>query len=250
MSSQEFYIRGPKDTDARGPFTVEQLVTLGETGGIDTDTLFYDSATEQWAPISTSEKVKSLVFPEKKQLTVKPKQHVTMLNVEQEEHRPITVQQMLAAAEGRTDDTKDSRKHMEIQARAARAGLGAATLILLFSATALILPHVDIVMNLDFPGMLQYPLIFLGIVDLVCAILLALGSAVIYPFVRFRAAFGIGFLGLIYWLQDQPVMALLVIGGSVGLYFCTVVLSYLPVLLSALLGLAGIGGIAYFVLMT
>jgi hypothetical protein len=98
--------------------------------------------------------------------------------------------------------------------------------------------------------MLQYPLIFLGVLDLVCAVLLALGTVAMYPFVRFRAAFGIGFLGLLYALQDQPVMALLVVGGSVGLYFCTVVLSYLPVLLSAVLGLAGIGGVAYFVLMT
>ena len=250
MSTQEYYIRGPTDTDARGPFTVEQLITLGETGGIDTETLFYDAATEQWAPIATSEKVKNLVFPEKKRLSIKPKQHVAMLNVQQEEHRPITVQQMLAAAEGRTDDTKDKRTYMETQARSARAGLAATTLIFLFSAASLIVPHIDIVMNLDYAAMLQYPLIFLGVLDLVCAVLLALGTVAMYPFVRFRAAFGIGFLGLLYALQDQPVMALLVVGGSVGLYFCTVVLSYLPVLLSAVLGLAGIGGVAYFVLMT
>jgi hypothetical protein len=249
MSTQEFYIRGPTDTDARGPFTVEQLVTLGETGGIDSETLFYDAATEQWAPIATSEKVKSLVFPEKKRLSVKPKQHVAMLNVEQEEHRPITVQQMLAAAEGRTDDTSDKRGYMEMQARAARAGLGAAMLILLFSATALILPNLGVVSALDFPGMLQHPVVFLGFVDVLCAIFLALGTAAIYPFVRFRAAFGIGFLGLLYWLQDQPMMTLLVVGGSIGLYFCTVVLSYVPVALSAILGLAGIGGLAYFILM-
>jgi len=249
MSTQEYYIRGPTDTDARGPFTVEQLVTLGETGGIDSETLFYDAATEQWAPIATSEKVKSLVFPEKKRLTVKPKQHVAMLNVEQEEHRPITVQQMLAAAEGRTDDTSDKRGFMEMQARAARAGLAAAMLILLMSATALILPHLDVVAALDFGGMLQHPLVFLGFIDVVCAIFLALGTAAIYPFVRFRAAFGIGFLGLLYWLQDQPVMALLVVGGSIGLYFCTIVISYLPVALAAILGLAGIGGLTYFILM-
>ena len=226
MPTQEFYIRGPTDTDARGPFTVEQLVTLGETGGIDTDTLFYDATTEQWAPIATSEKVKNLVFPEKKRLSVKPKQHVTTLNVQQEEHRPITVQQMLAAAEGRTDDTKDKRIYMEIQARAARAGLLAATLICLFSAAALVLPHIDVVMNLDLPAMSDHPLIFLGLLDLVCAVFLGLGMAAIYPFIRFRAAFGIGFLGLLYWLQDQPLMALLIVGGSLGLYFCTIVLSY------------------------
>lgn len=248
MSTQEFYIRGPTDTEARGPFTVEQLITLGETGGIDTETLFYDAATEQWAPIAASDKVRNLIFPEKKQLSVKPKQYVAMLNVQQEEHRPITVQEMLAAAEGRTDDTKDRRHYMEIQIRSARAGLLAATLIFLISATALVLPSIDAVMNLNLAAMSEQPLVFLGLIDLVCAVLLGLGMTAIYPFVRFRAVFGIGLLGLIYWLQDQPLLALLVVGGSVGLYFCTVVLSYLPALLSAILGLAGIGGYAYFVL--
>jgi hypothetical protein len=248
MSTQEFYIRGPTDTDARGPFTVEQLITLGETGGIDTETLFYDSTTEQWTPIATSETVKNLVFPEKRRLSVKPKQHVTTLNVQQEEHRPITVQQMLAAAEGRTEDTRDKKSFAERQERAARLGLIAATLICLISATALLLPHFDDVMAMDLGAMSAHPLVFLGMVDLVCTVLLALGMAAIYPFIRFRAVFGIGFLGLIYWLQDKPQMALLVVGGSVGLYFCTVVLSYMPVLLSALLGFAGIGGFAYFVL--
>jgi hypothetical protein len=248
MLTQEFYIRGPTDTDARGPFTVEQLVTLGETGGIDTETLFYDATTEQWAPIATSDKVKSLVFPEKKRLSVKPKQHVATLNVQQEEHRPITVQQMLAAAEGRTDDTRDKRNYAEAQARAARAGLISATLICLFSATALILPHIDDVMAMNWAAMSEHPLVFLGLVDFLCAVLLALGMAALYPFIRFRAAFGIGFLGLLYWLQNQPQMAFLVVGGSVGLYFCTVVVSYLPVLLSAILGLAGIGGFVYFTL--
>jgi hypothetical protein len=123
-----------------------------------------------------------------------------------------------------------------------------ATLICLFSATALILPHIDDVMAMNWAAMSEHPLVFLGLVDFLCAVLLALGMAALYPFIRFRAAFGIGFLGLLYWLQNQPQMAFLVVGGSVGLYFCTVVVSYLPVLLSAILGLAGIGGFVYFTL--
>jgi hypothetical protein len=72
--------------------------------------------------------------------------------------------------------------------------------------------------------------------------------AAIYPFIRFRAAFGIGFLGLLYWLQDKPQYALMIVAGSIGLYFCTLVINLLPALLSALLGFAGIGGFAYLVL--
>ena len=113
----------------------------------------------------------------------------------------------------------------------------------------MILPHIDDVLTLNMAAISEHPLIFLGVVDFVCALFLGLGMAAIYPFVRFRAVFGLGFLGLLYWLQDQPQIAFLIVGGSVGLYFCTVVVSYLPVFLSAVLGLAGIGGFAYFMLL-
>jgi hypothetical protein len=36
--------------------------------------------------------------------------------------------------------------------------------------------------------------------------------------------------------------------ASLGMYFCTVFLSYLPITIAAVLGLGGIGGLAYFLL--
>ena len=251
MLTQEFYIRGPTDTDARGPFTVEQLVTLGETGGIDAETLFYDAATEQWAPIATSEKVKNLVFPEKKRLTVKPKQHVATLNVQQEEHRPITVQQMLAAAEGRTDDTKDKRAYMDDPGAvcAGRSGRGHADLPVQRHSFDPAAPR-HVVMNLDFAGMLQHPLIFLGVLDSGMRDLARAGNGGDIPVCALSRRFR----------HRLPRFAVLASGpagdGAVGRrrlrgpLLLHVVLSYLPVLMSAVLGLAGIGGLAYFVLMT
>jgi len=204
MSTQEFYIRGPTDTDARGPFTVEQLVTLGETGGIDAETLFYDAATEQWAPICHQRKVKNLVFPEKEaaehQTQAACRDAQCAAGGAPADHGP----QMLAAAEGRTDDTKDKRTYMETQARSARAGLVATTLILPVQRRVLDRAAHRHRHESGLCRHAQYPLIFLGVLDLVCAVLLALGTVAMYPFVRFRAAFGIGFLGLLYALQDQP----------------------------------------------
>jgi len=55
MSTQEFYIRGEHDTDARGPFTQDQLASLVEAQQVDGSTLYYDAALEQWVPISTNE---------------------------------------------------------------------------------------------------------------------------------------------------------------------------------------------------
>lgn len=248
MPTQEYYVRGINDTEARGPFTVEQLVTLGETGQVDAETLYYDAATEQWATIGSSEELKNAVFPQKKKLSVKPKEGIKSLNVQKEEHRSITVEQMLAAAEGRTEETKDKRDYITDQYNSARIGMYAGLAIFALSAVALLLPHIDVVMALDVGKIAQQPFLLLGLVDVVCAVLLGLGMAAAYPFIRFRAAFGLGFLGLLFWVQGQPLTALAVVAGSVGMYFCTVFLSYAPIITSALLGLAGIGGFAYFML--
>jgi hypothetical protein len=248
MATQEFYIRGPNDTDARGPFTVEQLVTLGETGGIDLETLFYDAESEQWAVIGSNADLRGQVFPEKKKLTFKPKEAVTSLNVAQPDQRPVTVEQFLAAAEGRTEDTKERRAFLVARDRSAQIGLYADTLIFLASAATFILPHIDTVLALDYMKALHHPLIFLGLADLVCAVLLGLGMAAIYPFVRFRAAFGMGFLVLLFLLQDQPTLALSAAAASFGMYFCTVFLSYFSIGFAVLLGLGGIGSLAYALL--
>lgn len=248
MLTQEYYIRGINDTEARGPFTVDHLVTLGDTGQIDAETLFYDAATEQWSTISSNEELRNAVFPPKRKLEVKPKNNVTTLNVPKEEYKPITVQQMLAAAEGRTEETRDKRHFMMTQLMSAKIGMYAALLIFVLSAGALILPHIEIVMALNFEKIAEEPLIYLGFIDLVCVVLLALGMVAAYPFIRFRAALGAGFLGLLFISQDQPLVAMAVACGSLGLYLCTIFLTYISVIAAAVLGLAGIGGFAYFML--
>ncbi len=248
MATQEFYVRGINDTEARGPFTVEQLVTLGETGQIDTETLYYEAATEQWATFASNEELKNSVFPPRKRLTVKPKEKISSLNVAREEHRPITVEEMLADAEGRTAETKDKRNLIVVQDRSAKIGLYAGLVVFLLSSAALLLPHADVIVAMNYEKILTQPLLILGLIDLTCAVLLGLGMATIYPFVRFRAALGVGFLGLFYWLQDRPEIALAVAVGSVGMYFCTVFLRYAPVIASALLGVVGMGGFAFLLL--
>ncbi len=248
MSTQEYYVRGINDTEARGPFTVEQLITLGETGRIDPETLFYSADTEKWATIASSETLKESIFPTRRKLGVRPKDNVQTLNPSREEHKPITVEQMLAAAEGRTEETKDKRSGIVAQQVSGRIGMFAGFAIFLISATALLLPHLDVVLSYDVAAIVKQPLIILGLIDLACAVLLALGMSATYPFIRFRAAFGIGYLGLLFWVQDKPQLAVCVVAGSVGMYFCTVFLSYIPIILAALLGLAGIGGFALFML--
>ena len=248
MPTQEYYVRGVDDTEARGPFSVEQLVTLGETGQIDAETLFYDATTEQWATISSNEQLKDAVFPQKKKLTFKPKEAIQDLNIGKEDHRAITVEQILAAAEGRTEETKDMRSRIDAQNRAARIGLYGGLILFLLSTAALLVPNIETVSTFDPVSFAKQPLILLGLVDLACSVMLGLEVVNAYPFIRFRAGFGLSFLSILFWSQGHPHVAMAIVVGSVGMYFCTVFVSYVPVIASALMGLAGIGGFAYYLL--
>jgi hypothetical protein len=83
------------------------------------------------------------------------------------------------------------------------------------------------------------PFIFLGIADAFLGILLLLGVISLYPLIRFRAAFGLGFLGFLFMTQGQLTPMIAVAAGAVGLYFSTIFLSYIPLAVAALLGLGG-----------
>jgi len=239
-SGPEFYIRGLNDTDARGPFGMEQLVSLAESGQVtQTDTYFYDATTEQWILLSQNPELKALLWPEKKKLGFKEKEFKTINREATGSAPPITVQQFLDAAEGKTEDTKGKKDKSETMMSAAQWGTRAAALACLASAVALALPSVEAIMALDVGKMLVRPIIILGLVDLVLGVLLLLGLIQLYPFVRFRAVFGLGFLGVIFWLSGQPTALIAVAAGSAGLYFCTIFLSYIPL---AIAGVAALGG--------
>jgi hypothetical protein len=69
--------------------------------------------------------------------------------------------------------------------------------------------------------------------------MLLLGMISFYPFIRFRAAFGLGFLGFLFMTQGQLTPMLAVAASSTGLYFCTIFLSFIPLGVAALLGVGG-----------
>lgn len=245
---QEFYIRAATENEARGPFNIEQLVSLAENGQVDAATLYYDAATEQWVAFGSSAEVMALVFPEKKKLKLGTKE-VKTLNQTTDSTPPISVDEMLAAAEGRTDETKDKQSPEIAAARAARAGQWAGVLTLLLSAVALCAPSFDLLMAVDVVGVLQrQPLALLGLVDLLFALMLMLGSTSLYPLLRFRAALGVGLVGFVLWTGGQTVPLAALAAGSAGLYFCTICLSYLGVGLAGLVAVGGMGGFAWLVL--
>ncbi|MFA6287410.1 MAG: DUF4339 domain-containing protein [Opitutaceae bacterium] len=248
MATQEFYVRSASETEARGPFTQEHLVSLAENGQITQETLFYDANTEQWVRIGDNAELAALIFPEKQHLKLKARDNIKTLNVRKDDDAPISVEDMLAAAEGRTDETKGKLDPAIARERAAAIGLYSATALLIISAASLILPSIDVVITLDPVAIIQHPLAILGAFHAVLALLLILQVTQIYPLVRFAATLGLGFTGFLLWIDGQlvPLAALAV--GSTGLYFCTVFINFVGVGLAAGLGFAGMLGYAFYAL--
>ncbi|HEY5228616.1 MAG TPA: GYF domain-containing protein, partial [Opitutaceae bacterium] len=59
MATQEYYIREASENEARGPYNMEQLVSLAETGQVTIETLWYDAALEDWALIGNNDALKA-----------------------------------------------------------------------------------------------------------------------------------------------------------------------------------------------
>jgi hypothetical protein len=248
MATQEFYIRSASETEARGPFSVEQLVSLAETGQVTLETLYYDASAEKWIAIGENADVRALVFPEKKKLTIKKDAQVATLNKESDTRSPIMVHDMLAAAEGRTDDTKDKSAGIIMAHRCAKLGLWGCIFMLIIAAAAEILPSIDVLTKFTLAGLMNAPLIVLGVIDLLLALMLLLGVVSFYPFIRFRAMLGLGFLGFVFWTRGEHTLLLATLAGSLGLYISTVFASYVPIAIGLLLGLGGMGGLAYLLI--
>ncbi|PHX86283.1 MAG: hypothetical protein CK538_03740 [Opitutia bacterium] len=106
------------------------------------------------------------------------------------------------------------------------------------------LPAVGVLMSLDPIKIATNPLALIGVIDLVFAGCIGLGMVNLYPAVRFRAALGLGFFGLILFIQGRHAPMLAAITGSVSLYLCTIFVSMVPVIISAGVGLTALGYLA------
>jgi hypothetical protein len=245
MLPDEYYIRSATETEARGPFNLEQVTSLAEAGQVTLETLYYEPTSENWVAIGDNPEVKAAVFPEKKKLTIKKDHKVAMLNKEDDSAPPISVNDMLAAAEGKTAETSDKADPEIAMARAAKIGMWSGIVTLLLAATAEIAPTLDVLLEFEPEKLLTAPLVVLGVLDIVLALMLMLGMASVYPFVRFRAAFGFGFIGLLAWVHGTTSHLAFVAFGSAGLYLCTIFVQYVPVGIAAALGVLGMAAYAW-----
>lgn len=247
MAMQEIYLRNATDTEARGPFNLEQVTSLADAGQVTAETLIYDATTEQWVALSANPELLAAVFPEKKKLSLKAKE-IKTLNKPDENSKAITVDDMLAAAEGRTDDTADRRDPEITMMRAAKFGLWALIAAFIASAAGELLPNTDALLSMDPAKVFAQPIILLGLLDLGFAVMLGLGTVSLYPMVRFRAALGFGFLGFMFYAQGLSLPLIEVAIGAGGLYLCTIFVSLVPVLVAAGAAIGGMGALSWYLL--
>ena len=183
----------------------------------------------------------------KKKLVLKEKEFKS-LNQPQENAREISVHDMLAAAEGRTDDTKGKENPEINMARAARIGTISAVLSLVLAAASEILPATEVLTAFSPDKLIAHPLVVFGVADLALAVLLGLGMVTLYPLVRFRAALGLGVMGFMFYAQGLTMPLGAVALGSIGLYLCTVVVSIVPAVVAGLAAIGGMGLLAWYFL--
>jgi hypothetical protein len=81
MATLEFYIREASETEARGPYNMEQLVSMAETGQVTVDTFWYDPTLEDWVQIGANDELKASLFPEKRKLRMKVRENIPQVKM-------------------------------------------------------------------------------------------------------------------------------------------------------------------------
>ena len=249
----DYYIRTPDHDESRGPFDVAKLETLAEAGQVNENTLYYDETKEEWVPIGMTQELKAQVFPKREKLQLNMA-HKEQVQAEAEATRPeegeaIKVDDMLAAAEADTDDTRYLKKQQKSLEKAAGMATTSIALMMLLSAVSMLMPHFDVTRGALEGGnaavLINYPLIIVGIFDLIMGVLLLLAVTEVYPLLRGRSALVLGFGVYVAWAIGDPMLAGLFAAAGLGIFVATITQSFAIMLLASAVGIAGNGYLAY-----
>ncbi|MBM3431116.1 MAG: DUF4339 domain-containing protein [Bacteroidetes bacterium] len=245
MSAQELYLRPANATEARGPFPPEQLADLARAGEVTPETLVYDTTREGWVALAERPDLLALAFPPRQRLTLKPRPAPAAAPpAPAPEAEPPSAGPAAPPVPEITEILEESTRTGEAEeARLVRGATlgrrGALAGLLLAAGSGLAplaggpLPTSPIAALLAHPGMLLVP------VDVVLAALLATGATGPYPFLRFRAAFGLGYAGLLLQQTDATGPGAAMAVGAAGLFACT--LCYRPLAAGAAAAAAALG---------
>ena len=248
----EYYIRKEGDEEASGPYNLDQITSLIEAGKLDKRAYVYDIDKEEWIPIEENGELMDVLFPQKTKLTLRTEPEKTEEEKASDkkskrselgvEKAGISVQSILAQAEGRDGDDLSRKSPVEKRAQSAFLGLRFTTLFVLGSAVTMAFLDWDLVKTANAIQMVRSPYILFGIADVLLGIVLFLRVTEIYPLVRFRAAIGLGVLSILFFTSGDLLLVLANVVLSVSIYFCTATLNtrkVIPFCVTGVLGLTG-----------
>lgn len=246
----DYYIRTPEQDESRGPFNVSKLLTLAEAGQVTENTLYYDEEKEEWIPIGLNEELMTQVFPEKENIKLRIG-HGSENEATQEgaEESGISVENMLKAAEADTEETRHLKRSQKSFERAVALASMTLGLMMILSSISFLVPHLDAIQGAvnegNYPGLLNYPFLLVGVFDLIMAVLLLLSVTDIYPVIRGRGMLGLGFGVYLGWALGDPLLMLAFGLGGAGLFLATIAQRLSFMVLAIVMGIVGNGALAY-----
>lgn len=264
---EEYYIRKPDSEQADGPFTESQLSELVASEIIQQDTLYYGDGMEDFVPFHTNPdlweklkpkpktalKLRRAPAPEPheeaptKKSTPEPKKIVNPAPPSSPMDESGNVDKMLAAAEGKTSETKHVQNLKKSRARAVTLLLPAIVLGLLMLCAIIVYPYRETVFNMfrtgdySFEVLTKNWILFFAVADFILAVGIGLGQTSLFPILRFRCGVGIGFFLFLFYSQHDLPAACAMTALQCGMLCATLCIRFIPTLFFSLLTLAGGG---------
>lgn len=277
-----YLVRSPQSENADGPFSLEQLRDLADSGVLTIHSLYNHDGMDGFEPFSENTALWDEIKPAvkaslklKPKSTLKPSSAKTMQSAEaptaesaktarktqpeKEEAAPspyeesADVSQMLAAAEGNTSQTKHVKKLKKSIHRAATLILPCLVLGLMMSVATIVQPYWEVIFGMFKTGnyslsfLLENWIILFAIADLLLLIGIGLGQTGLFPLLRLRCAIGLGFFFFLFYSRQEwlavGAMSLL----QAAMIFATLCTRFASTLLYCTLALAGGGAMIWLV---
>lgn len=252
--SEDYFIRAPDTEDMRGPFDMDQLATLAGAGKVTAETLFYIEGEGEWKPLKEVEALYDTLIPKEDTIKLKlvePQAPVVSIpnKDDSEAEAGVTVNDMLASAEGRTEETQHLRRKEKEKNSAASLSMPVLGLSFLLVAFATGWSHFafleGVINERNWVHLLSRPIVFVFFVDVVLGLAMLLSASEVFPLVRLRASLGLGFFVYFFWSLQGYDYACAAGAFSIGVMFCTLTLSLPSMILGAVCALAGSSYLAF-----
>mgnify|MGYP006268944709 CR=1 FL=1 len=262
----DYYVRSPEAEQADGPFSLEQLRELADSGILRPETLVYSEGMEDFVAFSERPELwESIRGPAKPSLRLKRKPvegaepgegAETAGPTKKKKAAPPSADEggesgdigrMLAAAEGKTEQTRYVQRLRKSRERAVAILLPGLVLMLFASVAVVVRPQWEEIYGMirsadySFDLLLGNWILLFAIVDFALAIGIGLGQTALFGLLRFRAGFGLGFFLFLFYSRQEWEALAAVEALQLGMIGATLCARFFSTLLFVLLGLAGGG---------